>query len=122
MSLDDVEGSAKNISKRARLFDVAGLQINRKDDIRSKKQGALDRHGRGQESVDQRATLKLDGHKKSRVCAGSAQRRRDRSVRIVDGNACGDVRGGDSQRRLQFLKGLNGRKARDIFFHALIRG
>ncbi len=61
-----------------------------------------------------------DRHKKAGISAGSAQRRRDRPVGIVDGNTCGDVRGGYGQRRQQFLERLYRSKTGEIFFHALV--
>src|SRR5260370_29967223 len=38
------------------------------------------------------------------------------------GIACGDCRGGDRERRLQFLECFCGRETREIFFHALVGG
>src|SRR5258708_28542581 len=61
MPLDDVEGAAEDIRERARHFDVVRLQVNGDDHVRAKKQSALDGHRRGDESVDQRPPLKLNG-------------------------------------------------------------
>src|SRR5258708_29027518 len=122
MPLDDVEGTAEDVGERARLFEVVRFQVNRDDHVRAKKQNALDGHRRGDESVDQRPPLKLNGHKKAGISAGSAQRWSDGPMGIVDGNTGGDVRGGDGQRRLQFLKRFYRSKTGEGLFQSLVCG
>src|SRR5881398_923320 len=85
---------------------VEGVLLLGADVVIAQKQDALDWHRCSEESVDQRPPLKLNRHKKARISAGSAQRRCDGPVGIVDGNTCGDVRGGYGQRRQQFLERL----------------
>src|SRR5215510_12073887 len=95
MPLNDVERAAENIGERARLLNISRLQIDRDDDVRAQQEGAFDGNRRSQKTVYERAIFILDRHKQSGISAGSAKRRSDCTVGVVDGYAGNDVRGGN---------------------------
>src|SRR5258705_113456 len=82
---------------------------------------ALGRYRSGQKAIHKCATLVLNGYEKSWISAGSAQRRRNCAIQIVNRDTGIDVRRADGQRNFQFGKGRRRCHARKIFFHALVR-
>ena len=104
------------------VLQISGFQIDGDDDVRAEQQASFDGHRRGQKAVDQRAAFELNGHEQAGIRAGAAQRRTDRSARVVNGDAGIDVGGSDGQRRGELLESFSGREAREIPLEAKIVG
>ena len=60
------------------LFDAASFEIHGDNDVGAEQQRAFDGNRGGQKAVHESAALVLNGHEKSGIGAGRAQRRGDR--------------------------------------------
>src|SRR5437763_4607033 len=116
MPMHNVERAAENVGKRARLPKIARFQVHRNDNVRAKQKHAFDGYGRRQKTIHKRAIFILDWHEEAGVSAGSTKRGNNFAVRIVDADAVDDVRGGDSQGRLQLFESFGRREAHEKFF------
>src|SRR5580658_4083002 len=122
VTLNDRKRAADHVGGCAWCGEAAGFQVDRDGDIRAEQQRAFDGNWRGKEAIDQRAAFELYGHEQAGIRAGSAQRRAERSTRVVDRNALGDVACGDSQWCGEFLERFLWCESLEISLEAQIVG
>jgi hypothetical protein len=120
--LDDRKGAAKNVGESARFVDGSCFQINGDDKFSAEEESAFDRNERGQKAIDESASFIFYGNKETRVSAGSAKRRADRTSMVVDRQSEIDIRGGDGERLLQFLEAFYVSHARYELLEAIVGG